>query len=94
MPRDWFKYWRPRQIRSVLSNEGRLHHVPSDQLTRVDLGDTIWVVGANPRRELVTVGYMVVKEKISLGYEVRNTAWQGDKPSTHRSRHPIRDRRK
>lgn len=93
--RDWLAYWRPDEFDRE-AQEPRLTHIASNQLSRVRLGDRVWVVSA-PDGRLETLGWIPVLEppvglaevRRRLGPDVYSAEWHLIVPS----RSAIRTRR-
>jgi hypothetical protein len=64
VPRSWLQYWKPNEIIDARS-AGLLHHIASEQLGRVDPGDTVWIVSTRPPAHLIALGPIRVNKVIS-----------------------------
>ena len=80
MPRDFLLYWTPATVDAELQRGHPLNHTGSEQLDRVAVGDTLWIVTVRSG-SLVLVGRITVAKvtdrdtaRRELGYEPWPTA--------------------
>jgi len=63
MPRSFLVYWLPEQIQSSIT-DGYLDHAASDQFSRINSGDTLWITGKTASDPLITIGPLHVAEVV------------------------------
>ena len=59
MPRDFLSYWKPETADRSLDVGGTLGHIASNQYSRVEAGDTVWLVTVQAG-ELYLLGRVLV----------------------------------
>ncbi|HEY0379110.1 MAG TPA: DUF3883 domain-containing protein [Pyrinomonadaceae bacterium] len=62
---QFLQYWEPAQVDYDMSVEELLLHSGSEQLYRVQAGDTVWIVTVRPPGNLFVVGRLQIGERIS-----------------------------
>ncbi|MCE5193726.1 HNH endonuclease [bacterium] len=60
MARDYMTYWRPETADVQIAHGGLLNHSASNQLRKVEPGDTVWIVTVRPPGRLSLLGRIIV----------------------------------
>jgi hypothetical protein len=71
MAREFFQYWKPPQAAYPIDRGETLYHSASDQLRKVEAGDTVWIVTVSYLGELILAGRIRVGGVIDDAEAVR-----------------------
>jgi len=81
-PNHWLVYWRKDQVEEAVSDR-LVDHAASEQFSRVQSGDLLWICGRGKTDQLVTVGPLKVLDVVGQTEAERRLPYQPWKAKFH-----------